>query len=131
MPLVQIELMKGRSGRFKKDLFEEVHKVLVEAIKIPDSDRNQKIVEFSPADMEVSSGGDRKTAVLIRITLFPGRSPEAKKALYRLMTDRLSEKFRFDRDHIIIVLDEAPMQNWGMKGGRMASEIDLGFNIKV
>jgi phenylpyruvate tautomerase PptA (4-oxalocrotonate tautomerase family) len=32
---------------------------------------------------------------------------------------------------IFIVLHEPPLENWGIRGGVPASEVDLGFNLKV
>jgi len=32
---------------------------------------------------------------------------------------------------VFIVLQEPPMENWGIRGGRMASEVDLGFEVQV
>ncbi len=34
-------------------------------------------------------------------------------------------------DDIMIVLHEAPLENWGIRGGRPASEVDLGFKIEI
>ncbi|MGE0071120.1 MAG: hypothetical protein AB7S67_12965 [Thiomonas sp.] len=31
---------------------------------------------------------------------------------------------------ILIVLNEPPLENWGLRG-QPASEVDLGFNLKV
>jgi phenylpyruvate tautomerase PptA (4-oxalocrotonate tautomerase family) len=63
--------------------------------------------------------------------MFRGRSIEAKKELYRLITDKLSENPGIDGNDIVIVLLEPPLENWGIRGGKPASEVDLGFNIKV
>jgi hypothetical protein len=32
---------------------------------------------------------------------------------------------------VFVVLQEPPMDNWGIRGGRMASEVDLGFEVQV
>jgi phenylpyruvate tautomerase PptA (4-oxalocrotonate tautomerase family) len=32
---------------------------------------------------------------------------------------------------IFITLNEPPLENWGIRGGVPASEVDLGFNLKV
>jgi hypothetical protein len=31
----------------------------------------------------------------------------------------------------LIILLEPPMDNWGIRGGKPASEVDLGFKIDV
>lgn len=45
MPLVQIEVVKGRSAAEKKALFDAVHTALVATLKIPDDDRTQTLLE--------------------------------------------------------------------------------------
>jgi phenylpyruvate tautomerase PptA (4-oxalocrotonate tautomerase family) len=30
-------------------------------------------------------------------------------------------------NNITIVIHESPLENWGIRGGRPASEVDLGF----
>lgn len=32
---------------------------------------------------------------------------------------------------IMIVLHEVPLENWGIRGGKPASEVDLGFKVDV
>ena len=46
MPLVRIEIIKGKSASYKKELLECVHAGLVEALSIEDWDRFQRIVEI-------------------------------------------------------------------------------------
>jgi phenylpyruvate tautomerase PptA (4-oxalocrotonate tautomerase family) len=39
MPLVKIEIRKGKSPAYKKAIMDGVHTALVEALEIPDSER--------------------------------------------------------------------------------------------
>ena len=32
---------------------------------------------------------------------------------------------------VFVVLQEPPLDNWGIRGGQMASEVDLGFEVHV
>jgi phenylpyruvate tautomerase PptA (4-oxalocrotonate tautomerase family) len=34
-------------------------------------------------------------------------------------------------DDILVVLQEPSMENWGIRGGRSADEVDLGFRVDV
>jgi phenylpyruvate tautomerase PptA (4-oxalocrotonate tautomerase family) len=36
-----------------------------------------------------------------------------------------------DANDITIVLHEVALDNWGIRGGRPASEVDLGFEVGV
>jgi hypothetical protein len=34
-------------------------------------------------------------------------------------------------DHVTIVLRESALQNWGIRGGQAACDVDLGFEVTV
>jgi len=53
MPLVRIEIHKGKSAEYKKAILDGVHAALVEAFTIPDYDRNQRIYEINPECIEL------------------------------------------------------------------------------
>jgi len=129
-PLVKIEIRKGYSGEYKKAILDGVHQALVDAFKIPPSDRFQRIYELNEEDFECPP--DRSGAVtIIQITIFPGRSFEAKKELYQNIIKNLGENPGIDGHDIVIILLEPPMENWGVRGGRPASEVDFQFKIDI
>ncbi len=129
MPLVKIETRRSLKVAEKKNLFNAVHSALREALGILEEDRNIRFVSYSPEDFQVPPG---KTLnfTLVEITLFAGRSPEAKKNLYRNIVGNLGELGISPVD-VFIVLHEVPLENWGIRGGIPASEVDLGFDVQV
>ncbi len=129
MPHVRIEIVKGRSIEERQRLFQAVHDALVEAFRIPDDDRTQRIVEHDPENFEIPPGtSDRYT--LIEITAFPGRSAEAKRNLYRALVRRLGE-IAIDPSDVSVVITEPPLESWGLRGGRSAADAELGFSLDV
>lgn len=54
MPLVKVEIFKGKSDTYKKALLNGIHAALVEAIKIPDYDRMQRLYELEPQNFEIA-----------------------------------------------------------------------------
>ncbi len=129
-PLVKIEILKGNSKEYKKAILDAVHDSLVESFKIPDYDRFQRIYELGKDNFEIPSNKSEQ-AVLIELTIFPGRSLDTKKALYKNIVDRLAKNPGIDGNDVTIVLYEPPLENWGVRGGKPASEVDLGFKIDV
>ena len=129
MPLVKVSLLKGKSKEEKKALSDAIHAALMEAFRIPENDRNQRIFEFEPENFDVPEG---KTSnyTLIEITAFPGRSLDAKRKLYQTIVQNLN-KLDIQPNDLMIVLKEPPLDNWGVRGGIPASEIDLGFKLDV
>lgn len=88
MPDVRLDVRRGWSSGEKKALLEAVHAAMREALRIPEWDRNQRLSEYSPEDVEIPPGrGDRYTRV--EITMFPGRSLEAKRRLYQSIVRNL------------------------------------------
>jgi phenylpyruvate tautomerase PptA (4-oxalocrotonate tautomerase family) len=110
-------------------VIDAVHGALMEALRIPEWDRTLRLVEHEPEAFAVPPGrGERYT--LVEITLFSGRSLDAKRNLYRAIVRRLGEIGVPDAD-IKVVLIEVPPENWGIRGGQMAADVDLGFAIDV
>jgi phenylpyruvate tautomerase PptA (4-oxalocrotonate tautomerase family) len=130
--LVRIELLAGHSAERKRQLLDGVHDALVAALEVPPGDPTLRIVEHDRADLRLPSFprvvGDH--FALIEITMFAGRSLDAKRALYREIVDRLS-RLGIPADDITIVVIESPTENWGVRGGTPASEVDLGFTVEI
>ena len=129
MPFVRVEMRQGKSREFKRALLDQIHEALVEALKIPADDRTQRLYELAPDQFEFPEHR-RDDLVLIEITMFKGRSAEAKKMLFRRIAERLAEKPGIDSRNVAVVLHEPPLENWGF-GGVAASEMDLGFKVEV
>ncbi len=130
MPIVRIELYKGFDTTYKQKVLDGVHNALVESFKIPDTDRIQLIYEFDDAHFERSAGKSR-SFIIIGITAFKGRSREAKRMLYQKVIENLKVSPGIQPNDIMVIINEPEMVNWGIRGGKIADEIDLGFNVKV
>lgn len=130
MPLVKVEMMEGRSREYKQAILDGIHNALVEAFKIPDDDRIQRLYELSRENFEIA-GFKTDQFVLIEMTVFEGRSLDAKRALYAAIVRNLADNPGIAGNDITIVLKEVPLDNWGIRGGKPGSEVNLGFEIKV
>jgi phenylpyruvate tautomerase PptA (4-oxalocrotonate tautomerase family) len=129
MPLVTISLLRGRTEIEKSQISEHVHRALVEAFKIPEDDFNHRMAEYDKKDWTLP-GNRSDTFVLVEMTVFPGRSRDAKRRLYQGIVTRL-ESVGIPGNDVLIVLNEPPLENWGIHGGRLADETDIGFAVKV
>lgn len=130
MPLVKMYIREGKTGEYKNALLEGVRRALVNAVRIPESDRNQMLFELPP-DGFSSSAGKTEESTVIEIIIFKGRSLEVKRALYKEIVECLSESPDIMDTDILIVLHEPPLENWGIRGGIPASEVDLGFKVDI
>lgn len=130
MPLVKVTMLKGKSSEYKKAVLDGVHAALVEAFRIPDHDRNQQLYELDRDCFEYPSEKS-DTFMTIEVIAFLGRSFEAKKNLYAAIVRNLGQGPGIDGDDILIIIHEPPMENWGIRGGMPASEVDIGFRVDV
>jgi phenylpyruvate tautomerase PptA (4-oxalocrotonate tautomerase family) len=129
MPLVRVEIREGWSPAEKAGLLDAIHAAAVAALRIPDEDRTQILTEHPAGAFEIPPGkGDRFT--LVEITMFAGRSLDAKRRLYRAVVTNLG-RLEVPPSDVLVVLHEVPLENWGIRGGTPASDVDLGFEVGV
>lgn len=110
-------------------VIEAAQSALREALKIPEADRTLRLTEHPASHLAVPPGRGEKFT-LVEVTMFSGRSMGAKRTLYQAIVRNLAELGVPPLD-IKITLIETPPENWGLRGGLPASEIDLGFRIDV
>jgi 5-carboxymethyl-2-hydroxymuconate isomerase len=131
MPSVLIETRCRRSPLDESALIDAVHKALIHALKIPEHDRNIRLVVHDPRRFACPSDKTEPSQFThITIDAFAGRSLEAKRELYQAIVRNLSA-LDIPADHINIVLREVPVTNWGIHGGQAGCDVDLGFKVAV
>jgi phenylpyruvate tautomerase PptA (4-oxalocrotonate tautomerase family) len=130
MPLVKIEIIEGKTRDYKRAILDGVHQALMNSLGIPDSDRFQRLYELPFNNFEYPP--DRTpNVIIIEITMFKGRTLRAKRELYQSIVDNLKKNPGIDGNDIMIILLEPPLENWGVRGGKPASEVDFDFKIDV
>jgi len=129
MPNITIEVRRKYAPAEEERIIAAVHAALMEGLRTPEWDRTIRLVAHEPHRFAAPPGlGDRYT--LIDIDLFPGRSLEAKRTLYQAVVRNLGA-LGIPPDHIKVLLRESGGENWGIRGGVPASEVDPGFRIDV
>ena len=128
MPIATIEIRRRYSREQEEALIKAVHDAMVEALKIPQSDRTVRLVVHEPHRFAVDPGKDDRFT-LITIDLFEGRSLQAKAALFAALVRNLAP-FDIPANHVKTLLRDVPLHDFGIRGVP-ASQIDLGFEIKV
>jgi 4-oxalocrotonate tautomerase family enzyme len=121
MPIVRIDIIEGKSKKYKAMLLDTVNQAMQKHIGLQQGDRRQIITEHQPENFE--HGGRSESYTVIEIMLIKGRSFETKKMFYRELVDNLSQKLNIQPNDITIFLNEQPAENWGIKGGFPASEV--------
>ncbi|WP_328999760.1 tautomerase family protein [Kribbella sp. NBC_00709] len=131
MPTTQIEVRREYSEAEEVALIDAVHEAVVTAFQIPPQDKDVRLVVHAPHRFACSPRLTQpEYFTLVTIDCFAGRSLEAKRILYTEIIANL-KPFNIPPDHVTILVRDHPTQNWGLRGGHPASDLDLGFNINV
>jgi 4-oxalocrotonate tautomerase len=120
MPLVRIDLRKGKNATYREAVSRIVHEALV-SVGVPKDDRFQVIAEHDAENFVFDPNylGVRRTQdlVMIQITWNEGRTLEQKKALYKAIADGLAKGLSLRREDVLINLVEVKKENWSFGAG--------------
>ncbi|EME21677.1 tautomerase family protein [Rhodococcus triatomae] len=131
MPTALIEVRRRYSDEEEVAVIDAVHGALVAAFRIPPKDKHVRLVVHEPHRFACPPGlSQPEYCTIVSIDCFAGRSGQAKRHLYTEIVDRLTA-LGIPRDHITITLRESGPENWGIRGGVAASDVDLGFDLHV
>jgi 4-oxalocrotonate tautomerase len=128
MPLVEIDLLDGRSEAELDAISDAVHDAMVAVLDVPRRDRFQIITErsagylrFDPSYLDIDRD---EQFLLIRITLAAGRTTDAKQAFYRRLAELLTERTGMRTENLAVVMVENDREDWSFGHGQ-ASYLEL------
>jgi 4-oxalocrotonate tautomerase len=121
MPLVHIDLIKGKPVEYCRGIGDVVYHAMIEVLKVPKDDRFQVIAEHPEHSLIADENylGIKRTqdCVFIQITLNGGRSVEQKKSFYRTVAKELYSRLGLRVEDVFISLVEVPKENWSFGNG--------------
>lgn len=131
MPIALIEVRKNYSTEQEIALMTAIQSAIQEAFKILNSDINVRLLVHEPHRFTLPSTiSHPELYTHISIDCFSGRSLDAKRHLYRSIVENL-EALGIPKDHIKILIRESSKENWGIRGGQAACDVDLGYTVEV
>ena len=131
MPTVQIDIRQQYPHVIEIGLIDAVHKAVKDVFQLPETDRDIRLVVHEPHRFSVPPDLlQPELFTVISIDCFTGRSLATKRYLYRLIVEKLNY-FSIPSDHIKIILRENALENWGIRGGQAACDVDLGFQVNL
>jgi len=121
MPLVRIDLRKGKTGFYRQAIGNAVYRAMRETFAVPDEDRftviNEHDVEnfqFSSSYLDIARSED---LVIIQITANNTRTLEQKRAFFKRAVELLAENPGLRREDVFISLVEVGKENWSFGNG--------------
>jgi phenylpyruvate tautomerase PptA (4-oxalocrotonate tautomerase family) len=127
MPTIIIELLKGFDNQTLIKMRDLVMDAMVETLQLPHNDRNIRILEYDQGMFQMKPPYE----ILIEISMFSGRTKETKRRLYKNIVSTLDSNGIIGKEKVLITIHEQPLENWGVKGGIPADDIDLGFKVNI
>jgi len=129
MPLVKLDVIKGRSPQEIKKLADVVQDVLESHFNAPAHDRYQIITQHEPYEMicEDTGLGYKRTEKLVFVHIFQqGRTAEVKQKFYKELGQRLEKECGVDGQNLIISCAHNEKEDWSFGEGR-AQFLDGGL----
>lgn len=131
MPTISIDIRNKYSPQFEEQLIKAVYLACKQVLKLPDHDRDIRLNIHEPHLFLCPPNLTKPECfTLIQIDCFAGRSIETKRTLYQSIVKKLS-LLDIPDDHIKILIREFPTENWGIRGGQAACDVNLGFDIYI
>jgi 4-oxalocrotonate tautomerase len=121
MPLVRIDLAKGKDLRYRERLGECIYEAMRETLNVPEDDRFIIVNEHATENLQFDRnylGIEKSDAnIFIQITLNAGRSVELKRNFYKAVADKLHASLLIRKEDIFISLVEVSKENWSFGNG--------------
>lgn len=110
-------------------LSEAIHQAVIEALSYPAEKRFQRFIGLDSEDFVFPA--DRTSSyTIIEISMFEGRSVEAKKALVRTLFKNIEHACGISAQDVEITIFETPKENWGIRG-KPGDELALNYKVNV
>ncbi|EHC9959494.1 tautomerase family protein [Staphylococcus pseudintermedius] len=120
MPIIKIDLIKGKSKDYIKEVLDISYEVMLETFHAPVGDRYQIVTQHEAYEMQILDTGlgvERTTDVLVFTLITRPRTQEQKTIFYRKLVEMLHLKLGIRKEDVLITLVENTDENWSFFNG--------------
>ncbi|MHC8304842.1 tautomerase family protein [Pseudomonas sp. PB3P13] len=121
MPLLKIDVIKGRSEEALTTLLDTVHNAMVEAFEVPVRDRYQILTEHQSSRLVIQDTGlgfTRTDNVVVITAVSRPRSAEMKQKFYTLVAQGLEQNCGIAPQDVMISIVINGDEDWSFGLGR-------------
>lgn len=129
MAQVTIYGLRSTLDRHRQTLSDAIHASVVEALAYPVEKRFHRFIGLAGEDF-VHPADRSDDYTIIEISMFEGRTTEAKKALIRALYANVRAGCGISPQDLEITVFETPRQNWGIRG-MPGDELGLSYDVEV
>ncbi|WP_167629945.1 tautomerase family protein [Listeria valentina] len=120
MPLLNIDMLRGKTPAENKKVLDAIHAAVVEAFEVPERDRYQILNLHDQAEMillDTGLGFDRtENQLVIRVTS-KKRTEKQKQLFYKRVTERLLDECQIEPRDVMISIVENGDADWSFGYG--------------
>lgn len=120
MPLARIDLVEGKSVKYRQTIANVVYDKMIEHLGVPE-DRFQVITEHKIEnflyDPDYLSIHRSENCVFIQLVFLDVATPEQKAGFYKAVADELNEKLFLRREDVFFNLFTVAPADWSMGNG--------------
>ena len=113
----------------RKQISDLIHQVLVASVGLPEDKRFHRFIPLASENF-IYPAGRSAAYTIIEISMFEGRSPEAKKDLLNGLMRGFVEDLAMAAEDVEITIFETPRANWGIRG-QIAADLVLDYKVEV
>ena len=120
MPLIHIDVVRGRDEQALRILLDTVHDAMVAAFKVPETDRYQVLNQherYEIVALDTDLGYRRTEDVVIIRLISRARSATAKADLYRRLAADLKRRCDVGPEDLIVSIVENGGDDWSFGRG--------------
>lgn len=113
----------------RKALSDAIHGAVMVALEYPPEKKFHRFIGLDD-DSFIYPDDRGRDYTIVEVSLFEGRSVEAKRRLIRELFDRIETEVGVAPHSLEITIHETPRVNWGIRGSN-AEDLALGYEVEV
>ncbi|MEB8097011.1 tautomerase family protein [Staphylococcus xylosus] len=120
MPLMKIDLIKGREKEEIKQILNISYEVMLDTFKAPKGDRYQIVNQHEDYEMQILDTGlglERTKDVIVFTIITRPRTQQQKQRFYSEVTNKLHENMGIRKEDIMFSLIENTDEDWSFFNG--------------
>lgn len=120
MPLIKVDMIKGRDKEEIKSILNITYNVMLETFHAPIGDRYQIVNQHEDYEMQILDTGlgvSRTDEVLVFTIVTRPRTKDQKTNFYKKLADSLNKKLNIRTEDIMISLVENSDEDWSFFNG--------------
>ncbi|MGX6969632.1 tautomerase family protein [Vagococcus bubulae] len=121
MPLMKIDMIKGRTPEDIQAILDISYKVMLDAFDAPVGDRYQIVNQHEPYEMQILDTGlgfERTKDVIVFSLVTRPRTTEQKQLFYHNLVDTLNNELGIRKEDVMINLVVNDDEDWSFAFGK-------------